>query len=160
VNFRLALSTRAQAIIVLALVAAVGALAGVLADRLIAQQRTAAVSQPTMPLRVPPGMGPRIGAGPGEGAAGPGARLRAPAAAEMRYAERLSAMIELTPEQQLAIDSIMTEERRRVRELTEQLQPRFRQIAQETRARVEAVLTAEQREQMRALRRQRMRMPD
>jgi Spy/CpxP family protein refolding chaperone len=158
------LGPRGQAVIVLALVATLGALAGVLGERIVAQQRAGALEATApRPFRGPPGM---MGRGPlasdattrAPGQRGANGMMRAPAAAEVRYAERLSTMIELTAEQQVAIDSIVTEERRRVSELTAQLEPRFRQIAQETRQRVEAVLTPEQREQMRTMRQQRMRM--
>jgi hypothetical protein len=161
------LGPRAQAAVVLALVAASGALAGMLGERLVAQQRGPAydVVEDT-PFRMPPGMmgrgpldttnGIRPGMrGPG-GPGGPGATMRA-AGVDARYAARLSTLLDLSAEQQLAIDSIMTEQRRRVRELTVELEPRFRAIAQDTRRNVDAVLTPEQLEQMRTMRQRRLR---
>jgi Spy/CpxP family protein refolding chaperone len=128
---------RAQAGIVLALVAAVGALLGILGDRLVAQQRDAAT-----PVVTRPGPGPAPGM-PGMGA--------------MRYGDRLALRLDLTADQRARIDSILAQEQIRIRELSRQFQPQFRAIADQTRERVEAVLTQEQRERLGELREERMR---
>jgi hypothetical protein len=133
---------RIQAAALLALVALLGALAGVLGDRMLthyAQERngTAVAFRPGRP----PGAGvwrwePR------------------PAG---RYADLLATRLELSPEQRTEIDRVLAEEQARVRELTREVGPQFRAIAEQTRQRVEVVLTDAQREQLRALRQERMR---
>jgi hypothetical protein len=152
------LGPRAQAALVIVLVAASGVFAGVLVERLVAQQRAPAEA----PLRVPSGMMERGPLGPGaamrpgqRGQERPRGALRA--AAEARYAERLAVMLDLSADQQRTVDSIMTEQRRHVQALTAEVEPRFRAIAEETRERVEAVLSPEQLEQMRSMRQRRLR---
>jgi Spy/CpxP family protein refolding chaperone len=130
---KLSIGARAQAFVLLALVATAGALAGMAGQRAFGQHT--------------PGE-------PRDSAVQDG--RRAPAA-EGRYAERLTGSLELTPAQEDAIDEIVAEEQARVRELTEEVQPRFRAIADETRDRIESVLTAEQRVRLRELREQRVR---
>jgi Spy/CpxP family protein refolding chaperone len=134
------LSVRAQAIVVLALVATLGALLGILGDRLLAQQSPA---EPDTPA---PGMRPFDRPGrPDPRGLGP------------RFAERLGQELDLAPAQRAAIDSIIAEERARVRQLTAEVQPRFRQIAEQTRARIDQVLTDEQRVELRRIRQERLR---
>ena len=130
---KFALGPRAQAVLVLALVGTIGALLGILGDRIIAQ-RSAEM----------PGEGPRLSQ----------SRGMMPA---MRYSDRLADRLNLTADQRVRIDSILAEERIRARELAQEFQPQFRSLAEQTRMRVESVLTAEQREQMRAIRQQRAR---
>lgn len=129
---RPALSPRVQAILVLALVATLGALIGILGDRYIATQR-ADVAQPGLE------------------------RAPLPMASGARYVEGLTRSLNLSAAQRTQIDSILAEDRVRARALTMQFQPQFRALASETRERVEAVLTADQREQLRAMRQQHMR---
>lgn len=74
-----------------------------------------------------------------------------------RYGENLATRLDLSASQRARIDSILAENRVRARELTRQFQPQFRQLAEQTRERVEAVLTPEQLEQLRTMRQQRMR---
>ena len=133
-----ALGPRAQAVLILAFVAMAGAFIGILGDRYVARQRAEAG-----PADVGRGAIPR-------GAMVPG----------MRYGEGLATRLDLSAEQRAQIDSILAQDRLRARELTRQFQPQFRSLAEETRARVEAVLTAEQREELRAMRQQRMRRGD
>src|SRR5690606_34379773 len=112
-------------------------LIGILADRFIAQRR-AADSPPGVERMGPPRGGMMSG---------------------RRYGDGLAARLDLTAEQRERIEAILAEERVRARELTDQFQPQFRALAGQTRERVEAVLTSEQREQLRAMRQQRMRRP-
>jgi Spy/CpxP family protein refolding chaperone len=128
------LGPRVQAVLVLALVGTIGALLGILGDRVIAQRSAA------LPGEVPRMSQPRGGMIPA-----------------MRYSDRLADRLNLTADQRVRIDSILAEERIRARELAQEFQPQFRSLAEQTRMRVESVLTAEQREQMRAMRQQRAR---
>jgi Spy/CpxP family protein refolding chaperone len=131
----LPLGPRTQAVLVLALVGTIGALLGILGDRVIAGQRSAAVTGET-PRMSPPrgGMMPA-----------------------MRYSERLADRLDLSADQRARIDTILAEEQVHARALAQEFQPQFRALAEQTRIRVESVLTAGQREQMRAMRQQRMR---
>jgi Spy/CpxP family protein refolding chaperone len=147
---RLNLAARTQAIVLLALVATSGALAGVVGDRLLSDRGSASVAA-DMEWTARPGPAPGMGAGAG---AGP---WRFEARPGERYGERLASSLELSAEQRAAIDSIVMSEQQRVRELTAEVQPRFRAIAAETRLRIEDVLTPEQRERLRGLRQERMR---
>lgn len=136
----LSLGPRAQAALVLAFVAVLGALIGILGDRMVAQQRVDSTPDVTMRNTMP-----RRGTGPPRG---PGMA---------RFADQLGARLDLSADQRAAIETIIAEEQQRVRALTDEFQPRFRLIAQQTRERVDSVLTPAQREQLRALRRQRTR---
>jgi hypothetical protein len=124
-----------QAVLVLALAATLGALLGILGDRYIAQRR-ASDAAPGLERMAPP----RGGMMPG-----------------LRYGEALAARLDLSAQQRERIETILVEDRVRARELTEEFQPQFRALADQTRQRVEAVLTTEQLEQLRAMRQQRMR---
>ena len=135
------LGYRAQAAVLLALVALVGALAGVVADRAL-NDRWDGRGEPGGVRRAPP----------------PGAGLwRWEARPDARYADRLAARLNLSADQRARIDSILAEEQARVRELTREVAPQFRTIAEQTRSRIEGVLTDSQRERLRELRDERMR---
>lgn len=136
---RLNLAPRVQAIVLLLLVATAGAVAGIVGDRLVSDR------QDPPPLR----SGTRGMPGP--------APWRWEARPDARYAERLSSVLELSAAQRAAIDSIVADQQQRVRELTLEVQPRFRAIAQQTRGSIEDVLTAEQKERLRELREERVR---
>lgn len=129
-----ALGPRAQAALILALVATLGALLGILGDRLVASQRSS--SEP--------------GDAPG--------RMNGDMMPASRFGGRLTERLDLTAEQRSRIDAILAEQQAQARTLTSEYQPQFRALADQTRERIEAVLTDEQREQMRAMR-QRMRRP-
>jgi periplasmic protein CpxP/Spy len=129
-------SPRLQAVVVLAFVAAAGALVGILGDRLLAQQREAEVV-------AAPGRGPMGGMRPEMG--------------PMRYGDRLARRLELSTDQRAQIDSILAQEQQRIRALSREFQPQFRAIAEQTRERVEAVLTPDQRDRLRTMREERMR---
>jgi Spy/CpxP family protein refolding chaperone len=132
---RISLGPRGQAVLILALVATLGALVGIMADRVLARRGAAATPSTVERTREP------------RGAMVPG----------MRYGEGLATRLDLSTAQRASIDSILAEDRLRARELTRQFQPQFRSLAEETRARVEAVLTPEQRAELRVMRQQRMR---
>jgi hypothetical protein len=131
---------RVQAVVLLALVATTGAVAGVVGDRLL-RDRGAAPADVDIPTYPPPAGGP----------------WRWEPQPDARYSERLAESLSLTPDQGSTIDLIVAEEQVRVRELTYELQPHFRAIAEETRGRIEDVLTPQQRQQLRTLREERMR---
>lgn len=133
-DFRL--GPRAVATVLLLLTGLVGLLAGIVLDRtLLAPPATAA----PVPDRVEKRRW-EDGTQRGE---------RAPGGVRHRYAERFARELDLTPEQQAGIDSILRSQQERVRALRRESMPRFRQITQETREAVEAVLTSEQRERVR-----------
>lgn len=133
------LAPRVQAVVFLLLVATAGAVAGIVADRLVSDR-----PEPPPARAVTPG------------ATGPGPWRWEPRT-DARYAERLSSVLELSAAQQMAIDSIMADQQQRVRELTAEVQPRFRAITEQTRGRIEDVLTPEQRKRLRGLREERVR---
>jgi Spy/CpxP family protein refolding chaperone len=143
------LGARTQAIVLLLLVGTSGALAGVVGDRLLLERGSSA-QQPAA-QEGPPG-------GPPGGQPGDGTPWRWEAQPGDRYADRLAESLELTAAQRAAIDSIVDEQQERVEELNREIQPRFRAIAQETRAGIEAVLTEEQRQRLRSMREDRMRV--
>lgn len=135
----ISLGPRTQAALVLALFALVGALLGILGDRIVAQQRADTAQDSTMrDVMQRRGDGPRRGPG------------------MSRFADQLATRLDLSADQRAAIESIIAEEQQRVRALTAEFQPRFREIAHQTRERVDSVLTPGQREELRAMRRQRM----
>jgi hypothetical protein len=132
---------RVQAVVLLALVATTGAVAGVVGDRLLRDRGAAPVADADIRTYAPPAGGP----------------WRWEPQPDARYSERLAESLSLTPDQGSTIDLIVAEEQVRVRELTYELQPHFRAIAEETRGRIEDVLTPQQRQQLRTLREERMR---
>jgi hypothetical protein len=146
------LGPRGQATIVLALVATLGALLGIVADRAFAVRVEA---------RAASAVRSEVAATAGAPAAPLAGPWRWEARTDARYAERLGNWLALSATQRAEIDRIVAEEQVRVRELTQEVEPRFRAIAGETRTRIEAVLTDEQRNRLRTLREQRMRVrPD
>ena len=74
------------------------------------------------------------------------------------YADRMFALLDLTPEQRAAVDSLMVVQQERVRELTQRIQPRFQAITRETQQQVHRVLTPEQRAHLRTLQQERNRL--
>jgi hypothetical protein len=135
------LSTRAQAIVLLLLVATSGALAGIVGDRLLLDRGSNERTQDPATQQPPGGEGP----------------WRWEARPDERYAERLAYSLELTEAQRLVIDSIVEVQQDRVQVLSQQIQPQFRAIADETRSSIEDVLTPDQRARLISLREQRMR---
>ncbi|HSJ08121.1 MAG TPA: hypothetical protein VK936_15555 [Longimicrobiales bacterium] len=133
------IAPRVQAIVLLLLVATAGAVAGIVGDRLVSER--ADPSPAVEEARPGPGAGP----------------WRWEARRDMRYGERLSSDLDLSPAQRAAIDSIVRDQQQRVRSLTAEVEPQFRAIAEQTRGRVEAVLTPEQRARLAELRDERRR---
>jgi Spy/CpxP family protein refolding chaperone len=131
---------RTQAIVLLLLVATAGALAGVVGDRMLTDRGGSSRAWDA----------PRAGPAPG----GP---WRWEARPDERYGERLGVSLELSAAQRAAIDSIVAQQQARVQALTDEIQPRFRAIAEEARGSIEDVLTPEQRERLRGLREERLR---
>jgi Spy/CpxP family protein refolding chaperone len=139
------LAPRVQAIVLLLLVATSSALAGIVGDRLITDRHSEPAAGAVAPAN-----------GAGDPSARPGPWQWEPRVG-MRYGERLHGALDLTPAQRAAIDSIVAEQQREVRQLNEEIRPRFRAIAEQTRDRIEDVLTEEQRIRLRALREERVR---
>jgi Spy/CpxP family protein refolding chaperone len=135
------IAPRVQAVVLLLLVATAGAVAGIVGDRLVSER-----SDPSPAIA-----DVRPGAVPGPGP------WRWEARRDMRYGERLAADLDLSPEQRAAIDSIVRDQQQRVRALTAEVEPQFRAIAEQTRGRIEAVLTPEQRARLAELRNERRR---
>jgi Spy/CpxP family protein refolding chaperone len=132
------LAPRVQAVVLLLLVATASALAGIVGDRLVSDRQ---------PATTPASDAPAAGAGP----------WRWEPRADVRYGERLYGALDLSVAQRAAIDSIVAEQQVRIRELNEEVRPRFRAIAEQTRGRIEGVLTEEQRDRLRQLREERAR---
>lgn len=123
---RRGVSPRLIAGIVLALVALVGAVAGLALDR--------TVLSPC-----------------GNDRASHGGRVPYWARSGEEHQERwkeVSRSLNLTPEQTTAIDSILVEQARELEAAREQAEPGFRQIMHVTRERIDAVLTADQKKQL------------
>ena len=65
--------------------------------------------------------------------------------------DRMASALSLTPAQRSQVDSIMSQSMRRVQQVQAQVRPQMRQIFTETHARIDSVLTPEQRERLRAI---------
>ena len=139
------LGARTQAIIVLAMVATLGALLGILGDRLLTQRNTMEV----------PAAGPGMMGGPPRGGPPPGRGMQG--GNQLRYAEWLGDVLELTREQRATIDSLVVAGAEEVRALRQEMEPKLREVARQTRVSIDQVLTTEQRQQLRALRQERLR---
>jgi Spy/CpxP family protein refolding chaperone len=141
---RTAIGPRARATALLVLTGTLGLFVGMAVDRLFAGPAAAppapAEWQPSgEPGRPPPPFGRR------------GFPSRAAFSAQM--ADEL----DLAPDQRAAIEAILAEQEPRIQSLMAEFQPRFRAIAEDTRQRIEGVLTPEQRQELRELRRDQMR---
>lgn len=68
-----------------------------------------------------------------------------------RVLEWMADSLKLTPEQRMRVAAVVRQERRRARALTVRVRPRYQQILRRTRLRVLAILTPEQRLQLRRL---------
>lgn len=138
---RIRLGPRAQAAILMTLVGALGIVVGIGIERL-------------RPTDVPATEGTPAVRRPGQGRGADlnnrheGAMARGPV---IGLNERLRREVDLTPAQEAALDSIMAENRTRVRALMREYQPHFRAIVEDTRRAIDSVLTEEQRERLREL---------
>jgi len=131
-------ATRAMAIALLAVVGLAGMGLGFAADRLA--------------LHHDRGGGRRFGPGdgPGRGMRDGGRGMREGRRDGMR--ERLARELDLTPDQQRRVDSIMTQQTRDFRRIREEMQPRFDALLQRAQAGLDSVLTPEQRTRLQSLR--------
>jgi len=133
-------ATRAMALSLLVVVALAGMGLGFAADRL-AIRREREVTR-----RLGPGPGP-FGSLDGGGRRGGGRRGGGDG---MR--ERFAHELDLTPEQQRRVDSIMAQQMSDFRRLRESMQPRFDSIIATAQGRLDSVLTPAQREKLKSLR--------
>lgn len=133
-------ATRAMAIALLAVVGLAGMGLGFAADRLA--------------LHHDRGAGRRFGPGdgPGRGMRDGGRGMREGRRGGEGMRERLARELDLTPEQQRRVDSIMTQQTRDFRRIREEMQPRFDALLQRAQAGLDSVLTPEQRSRLRSLR--------
>ena len=67
------------------------------------------------------------------------------------YAERLEEILSLTPTQRTEVDSILARQQRAMRELWEEVNPKFDDLRHEVRAQIMEILDEVQREQYREL---------
>ena len=132
---RIRLGPRAQAAILMTLVGALGIVVGIGIERL-------------RPTDVPATEGTPAVRRPGQGR---GADLNNRHEGPIGLNGRLRREVDLTPAQEAALDSIMAENRTRVRALMREYQPHFRAIVEDTRRAIDSVLTEEQRERLREL---------
>lgn len=65
--------------------------------------------------------------------------------------DRMARALALTPAQRTQVDSIMSQSMRRIEQMQQQIRPQMRGIFTETRARIDSVLTPEQRTRLREL---------
>ena len=134
-------ATRTMAIALLAVVGLAGMGLGFAADRLALHHDRAGARRFGGPADGP-GRSMRYG--------GPGMRDGRHGGDGMR--ERLARELDLTPEQQRRVDSIMTQQTRDFRRIREEMQPRFDALLQRAQAGLDSVLTPEQRARLQSLR--------
>jgi Spy/CpxP family protein refolding chaperone len=128
--------SRMIAALVLALAAGAGFATGLATDRVLLARGLEAPPPATDP---PPGEGIRILLrGPDTLPEGGPRRIR------MMLPAQMGADLDLTPEQQRAIERIVREEQAALRELTDEFQPALRAVIERSRERIEDVLTDEQ----------------
>jgi hypothetical protein len=128
--------SRMIAALMLALAAGAGFATGLVTDRVLL---AGAVEAPPPATDPPPGEGIRILLrGPDTLPEGGPRRIR------MMLPAQMGEDLELTPEQQRAIERIVREEQATLRALTDQLQPALRGVIERSRERIEEVLTEEQ----------------
>ena len=132
-------STRAMAIALLAVVGLAGIGLGFAADRLALHHERG---------------GRRFGPGDGAGRVmwdgGRGMRDGRHGGEGMR--ERLARALDLTPDQQRRVDSIMSQQTRDFRRIREEMQPRFDSLLLRAQAGLDSVLTPAQRVRLQSLR--------
>lgn len=129
-------ATRAMALALLAVVGLAGMGLGFAADRLALRHERSAMRRPG---------GPGGGFGSVEGRRGGSRRGEG-----MR--ERLARELDLTPEQEKRVDSIMAQQMSEFRHVQATMRPQFDSILAAGQARLDSVLTPAQREKLRTLR--------
>ena len=132
-------ATRAMAIALLAVVGLAGIGLGFAADRLALHHERGGRR-----------FGPGEGAGRGMWDAGRGMRDGRRGGEGMR--ERLARALDLTPDQQRRVDSIMSQQTRDFRRIRQEMQPRFDSLLQRAQAGLDSVLTPAQRARLQSLR--------
>jgi Spy/CpxP family protein refolding chaperone len=144
------LKPQTMAGLLLVLAMAVGVVAGVAVDRLVLLPRTGLASAAPQDRPSETARGPEVGPR-GERRGAPHHGLGE------RYVQHLERELDLTPEQRARLEAILLRQQERVMELTRETR---REVARETRASVDSVLTDDQRERLQRLRRQRPPRPD
>jgi Spy/CpxP family protein refolding chaperone len=140
------LKPKAMAGLLLVLAMGVGLVAGIAVDRLVLLPRTGYAAAATDRIAEVPA-GDRRSSPRGERRGAPGYH-----GAGERYLMHLERELGLTPEQKARIEALLHQQQERVMELTRETR---RELARETRSDIDSVLTADQRERLRELRRQR-----
>jgi len=127
-------SPRLVAAIVLLAVFALGAAAGVLADRRLARDR-------------------------GDRREGRGGRLPSwvnrPESEHRKYWSRLHDQLGLTPDQRVAVDTLLARRARQLDAARHRMEPEMLLIMQTTRAQIDSILTPEQRQKLEEIRKER-----
>jgi Spy/CpxP family protein refolding chaperone len=136
-HFRL--DPRGVAVVLLLLTGIMGILAGIMIDRTLL----------TVPHVAAPPVAPRASHGRDDRE---WRDERVPGGMRRHYAERMARDLALTPEQRTRIDSILRAQQEQVRALRRETTPRFKDIADDTRTAIRAVLTPQQRERWQTLR--------
>ena len=130
-------ATRAMALALLAVVGLAGMGLGFAADRLALRHQRSAMRRP---------------GGPGGGGFGSPEGRHGGSRRGEGMRERLARELDLTPEQQIRVDSIMAQQMADFRHLQSTLRPRFDSVLATGQARLDSVLTPAQREKLRTLR--------
>jgi hypothetical protein len=130
---------RTAAAVVLTATIIVGALGGVVLDRSVLLPRH---------IGTPP-RGPRTAGARGDGRGGGG---RGWPGQEQAMRDRFAAELNLSADQKVRFDAVMMRELLSLRATRDQVRPQMDSIVRETRASVDSILTAAQREQLRGLR--------
>jgi len=141
-------ATRGMAIALLAVVALAGMGLGFAADRLAMRNRGLDRHRPRAGAEMGPGpgFGPMEGRRRREGHRGPGG------ADGDGMRERFAHELDLTPEQQRRVDSIMARQMADFRRIRAEMQPRFDSLLARAQAGLDSVLTPVQREKLKTLR--------
>lgn len=126
-------SPRLFAALALALVAGVGALTGVVADRAVVRADPAPLMAEGAEARCPDG--------------------RSHHAESDRYRERLAETLDLSPEQQRNIDAILERRQEQMHGITKDMRPRMRAVMREARDEIMAELSADQQEALQEMHR-------
>ena len=141
-------ATRGMAIALLAVVALAGMGLGFAADRVATRNRGFDRHRPGPG----PGMGPGGGFGPMEGRRGREGRHGPGGDGGDEMRERFAHELDLTPDQQRRVDSIMAQQMADFRRIRAEMQPRIDSLLAQAQSGIDSVLTPVQREKLKALR--------